>query len=133
MKHDSRADSTEAVDALMGELEHPQKSTIEALRAAILAADPSIREGVKWNSPSFRTGEYFATVHLRAKSGVGVILHFGAKAREVAARRETIADPSRLLTWLAKDRASVTFQDAGDLAAKKKALQAIVRQWIVHV
>lgn len=132
-KHDTPADTTKAVDELMKALEHPEKDAIEALRAIVLEVDPTIREGVKWNAPSFRTSEYFATTHLRTKRGIGVILHFGAKVREVAAGRESIADPEGLLTWLAKDRATVVFASAGDLATKQKALQAIVRQWIAHV
>jgi hypothetical protein len=132
-RHQTAADSTAAVDELMNGLVHPQKATIEALREVMLSTDPSMREGVKWNAPSFRTGEYFATVHLRAKAGVVVILHFGAKAREVAAGKATIADPDGLLTWLAKDRASVTFADGVDLARKRGAFAAILRQWIAHV
>ena len=101
---------TEAVDALMKSLRHPAASEIQALRATILQAHPSIREGVKWNAPSFRTGEYFATTNLRTKSGVGVVLHFGAKVRSVAASRESIKDPQKLLKWVAKDRATANLR-----------------------
>ncbi|MDH5829038.1 hypothetical protein QFW80_00675 [Luteimonas sp. M1R5S18] len=66
-RHATPADTRAAVDALMATLTHPHKASIEALRAAILAVDPSIAEGVKWNAPSFRTHEYFATFHLRAR------------------------------------------------------------------
>jgi hypothetical protein len=117
----------------MKRLRHPAQDQVQALREAILQANPSIREGVKWNSPSFRTHEYFATTHLRAKQGIGVILHFGAKVRKVAAGQESIKDPRKLLDWVAKDRATVSFVDVNDLAAKKKAFQAILRQWIAHV
>jgi len=131
--HNTPADTTEAVDALMKSLRHPAANSIQALRAAILQVHPSIREGVKWNAPSFRTGEYFATTNLRTKSGVGVVLHFGAKVRSVAASRDSIDDPRKLLKWVAKDRATINFTDVKDLAAKKKAFQAILRQWIAHV
>ena len=67
--HARATDTSTAVDALMRGLAHPHKPAIETLRRAILATDPSIAEGVKWNAPSFRTREYFATVHLRAKTG----------------------------------------------------------------
>jgi len=131
--HDTPADTTEAVDVLMKSLRHPAAREIQALRAVILQVHPSIREGVKWNAPSFRTGEYFATTNLRTKSGVGVVLHFGAKVRSVAASRESIKDPQKLLKWVAKDRATANFADVNDLATKKKAFQAILRQWITHV
>ena len=127
------ADTTEAVDALMKSLHHPAESEIQALRAMILKVHPSIREGVKWNAPSFRTTEYFATTNLRTKGGVGVILHFGAKVRKVGANRDSIKDPQKLLLWLAKDRATVNFADMSDLMSKQKAFQAVLRQWITHV
>ena len=132
-EHATAADTTRAVDDLMASLEHPAKAVIQSLRAVILGADPSVREGVKWNAPSFRTTEYFATMNLRAKQGVVVVLHFGAKVRDVGAGPATIEDPGGLLKWLAKDRATVTFEDASDLRSKKSSFQAVLRQWIEHV
>ncbi len=86
---------------------------------------------MKWNAPSFRTHEYFATTHLRAKEGIALILHFGAKVRDVT--KVPIADPQNLLKWLAKDRALAAFRDDKDLEARADALQAILRRWIVYV
>ena len=124
-------DTAEAVDALMATLKHPHKAAITELRKVIRGADPSIAEGVKWNAPSFRTGEYFATTHLRAKSGVALILHLGAKVR--AGAKPDIKDPKKLLAWLAKDRAMASFEDLDDLRAKAGALQSVIRQWIKYV
>ena len=126
-------DSTPAVDEFMAALEHPHKAQIAALRKSILGAHASIAEGVKWNSPSFRTADYFATVNLRAKRGVGVILHLGAKARALPAGGIRIDDPEGMLEWLAKDRAMVEFSDAADLRRRLPAFVAIVRQWIRFV
>jgi hypothetical protein len=61
----------------------------------------------------------------------GVVLRLGAKARNIAGM--PIEDPRGLLQWLAKDRAIVTFVDAGDVQARGPAFQSIVRQWINHV
>lgn len=133
MAHTTPADTTPAVDAFIARLEHPAKTLVVQLRAAVLAADPAIAEGVKWNAPSFRTGEYFATMNLRAKVGVALVLHFGAKVRSVAAGPESIDDAGRLLKWLAKDRALVEFANEADLQARQEALQAVLRQWIRHV
>ena len=66
------------MDAFLASLDHPFLREILALREIILGADPSIVEGIKWNAPSFRTSEYFATFHLRARDGVQLILHRGA-------------------------------------------------------
>ncbi len=133
MAHTTAADTTTAVESFITRLEHPAKALVVQLRAAVLAADPAIAEGVKWNAPSFRTGEYFATMNLRAKVGVALVLHFGAKVRSVAAGPDSIEDPARLLKWLAKDRALVEFGSEADLQAKQAALQAVLRQWICHV
>lgn len=129
-RHAGAADTSAAVDALMATLQHPHKSGIEALRKAILAADPAIAEGVKWNAPSFRTDTYFATVHLRAKQGIALILHLGAKARALPAGGLGIDDAEGRLQWLAKDRAMIVFTDAKTVREDTPALQAILRQWI---
>lgn len=126
-------DTTQAVDAFMATLEHPFKAEIEALRGLILSVDPAVAEGVKWNAPSFRTTQYFATVNLRAKGGVGLVLHLGAKVRETAQTGIDVPDPSGLLTWLAKDRATVVFKDAADVVARGPALVALLRLWIRYV
>jgi hypothetical protein len=81
-RHISAADTTEAVETFLNSIVHPMKTEILLIRAAILDADPSIKEGVKWNAPSFRTHEYFATMNLREKQGVGIILHLKAKVRD---------------------------------------------------
>jgi hypothetical protein len=66
------ASAPENVETFLASLDHPFKQEILALRQIFLGADPSIAEGIKWNAPSFRTSEYFATFHLRAKDGVQV-------------------------------------------------------------
>jgi hypothetical protein len=81
------ASAPESVDAFLASLEHPRKQEILALRQIILGADPGIAEGIKWNAPSFLTSEYFATMHLRAKDGVQVIMHLvAARARGTEGR-----------------------------------------------
>lgn len=121
------------VETYLASLDHPAKDAILALREVVLAADPSIAEGIKWNTLSFRTAEYFATLHLRAKTGFGLVMHFGAKKRDISTTGVAIDDPDSLLQWLAKDRAMVTFRDADDVAARATAFAAILRQWITHV
>jgi hypothetical protein len=129
--HATTADTTKAVDAFMSTLDHVFKKEIQAIRSAILSVDAKIAEGVKWNAPSFRTTDYFATTNLREKNGVGIILHLGAKVRKTAA--VTIDDPSELLKWLAKDRAMIVFKDLQEFSANKAAFKSIIRSWIDHV
>ena len=128
--HKAKADTSQAVDVLLDSLDHPATGEIQLLRQLICEVSPSIQEGVKWNAPSFRVTEYFATINLREKQGVGIVLHFGAKVREVAAGPASIDDPGKLLTWLAKDRATVRFSGLDDIVARKQAFRAVLRQWI---
>jgi Domain of unknown function (DU1801) len=124
---------TQAVDEFMAQLVHPCKSEIESIRKLILGVDNSILEGIKWNSPSFRTTEYFATTNLRIKAGVGIILHLGAKVRELPLGGVSIDDPHKLLKWLAKDRASIEFTGMNDVLERCDAFQSVLRQWIAYV
>jgi hypothetical protein len=124
-------DTSAAVDAYMARLEHPHKAAIAAVREVMRGADPSIGEGVKWNVPSFRTHEYFATMHLRARVGIGLILHLGARVRNDASVR--IEDPEGLLVWLAADRAVAHFADVDDVHSRQAALEGVIRQWIPFV
>lgn len=128
-----RASAPESVESFLATLDHPAKQEIFALRKILLAADPAITEGIKWNAPSFRTTEDFATMNLRVKVGVGVILHFGAKKNAISTTGVAIPDPESLLEWLAKDRALVTFRDLKDVEAKRPAFVEIIREWIKHV
>jgi hypothetical protein len=124
-----KAKPVDEVDDLLDGLEHPRRQEIDAIRKAIGSADKSISEGVKWNAPSFRTTEWFATVNLRSKDELQVVLHLGAKVR-AGQKQPVIADPNGLLKWLANDRAMATVSDT---PADRKTLAAIVRQWIKFV
>ncbi|WP_309573489.1 DUF1801 domain-containing protein [Deinococcus sp.] len=56
-----------AVSAFVAALEHPHRGQVERWRALILAADPAIREKVKWNAPSYRLADHFATFPAAAR------------------------------------------------------------------
>lgn len=123
----------ETVDAFLSALDPPARREIESIRRIILAAAPGIEEGIKWNAPSFRFGEYFATVNRRGEQGVRVIFHLGAKVKDNSTAGLRIDDPRGLLRWLSKERAIATFGDAKDIAAKRGALESIVRAWIEYL
>lgn len=121
-----------AVEAFLARLKHPLKAEIATVRALILAADPGISEDIKWNSASFRTTEFFATVHLCSTEVVQLVFHLGAKVRKDSPEVK-IADPAGLARWLAKDRCLVTLGSGKELAANSKPFQAFVREWIRYV
>ena len=119
-----------AVDEFIRNVDHPRKAELELLRRLILGASPVIREGIKWNSPSFRTTDWFATINLAGKADLRLILHTGAKVKASATDGVPVADPTGLLKWLAKDRALVTLGDRKDIESKRKALVAVLREWV---
>ncbi|WP_307531992.1 DUF1801 domain-containing protein [Streptomyces umbrinus] len=107
-----------------------QKETIEYLRAAVLGSDPGITENVKWKAPSFlRGGEDRVTFQLRAKKGVQLIFHRGAKVKDDRADFR-FSDESGLLGWISSDRATVIFQDLDDVKANEEAFVTLVRSWV---
>lgn len=112
----------------MSALDHPQKAELAALRALILSIDPTIAEGIKWNAPSFRTTDWFATFDLRGKDGIRLILHFGARVKDLG--DIAIADPAGLLKWLGKDRAMLSLTDLATITRQSGAIAALLRQWI---
>lgn len=129
----ARSTPPASVEELLAALDHPQKPAILAVRTLVLGAAPGITEHVKWNAPSFRTTEDFATFHLRAKSGVQLVMHLGARPRPDSAVRSALVDPENRLTWKGPDRALLTWPDLAAVRAQADTLQAIVRQWITFV
>lgn len=120
---------TPEIDAFIQAQNHPLQAEIELVRSIILAADPDITEHVKWNAPSFcYHGEDRVTFNLRAKQGVQLVFHRGAKVK--ASQGFEFKDPAGLLEWVAKDRALANFKDAKDVKSKKKALTEVVERWV---
>jgi hypothetical protein len=129
LQRHSEHDDPEAVNAYLKLLEHPLKPVLEEIRRTILAADPRITEGIKWNSSSFYCYGWFAAINIRAKSGVQVVLHHGAKIRDDSTLSLTIDDSSQLLTWPSKDRAIVTFVSTENFQNDRAAFKNIIKQW----
>ena len=119
-----------AVTALLDQHAHPLRAEIDALRTIVLAADASIEEGVKWNTASFKTSEWFATLNgpKQTKEAM-VVLHAGAKAKGTVLQ-DRVADPTGMVRWLGKDRGLVVFANLADITARKAALQKLLRAWI---
>ena len=122
-----------AVTTLLNGLDHPLKSELETVRGLILGASPQITEAVKWNAPSYRTTDFFATVNLRSKKGVELVFHTGAKVKKNGAADLQIPDPTNLVKWLAKDRCLVTLGAGKELRARKAAFVSLVQEWIRHL
>ena len=123
--------SKPSVDQLLADLDHPLRTDIDELRRVVLSALDEVREEVKWNSPSFCTGEHFATMRLNGKVPLQLILHLGAK--KAVLPPGAVEDSGGLLQWLGPDRACIDFTAPGDVGKHAEALRAILRQWVQYV
>ena len=122
-------DDSAAVDAIIEKLEPAATTIVEALRTLILKASPHIKEGVKWNSPSFCWNGWFATVNARMKSGVTLVLHHDSSPRPDSDVRTAVADLDEILKWHSADRASISFESIESFNDQETSVKGIVEQW----
>jgi hypothetical protein len=114
----------------MKALKHPLASLAEALREAILAADPNIGEEIKWNAPAFfYTGamEPFPPKEFRRHL---VVFNFYRKdcIRLVFWHGDRANDTSGLLTGNYPDgRRLAMFFNLEELASQKKILRMALK------
>jgi len=128
----SKSPARESADvvALLSELEHPRKAGIEMLRKWILALDKRITEEVKWNAPSFKVVDHFATFRLHPPKNIQLILHTGAKTN---AKAFAVDDPVGLIKWPATDRAVLTLASEAELQKHKDAVLRVLGQWVAQL
>jgi hypothetical protein len=118
-----------AVSAWLASLAADQRAAVDALRAAVAAADPNLVESIKWNAPSFALdGDDRATLNLGPKGSLRLVLHRGARATAPAGFG--VADPAGLAKWPTPDRGIVAFRDHADVEAKAAAVTDLVRRWL---
>ncbi|MBE2252932.1 MAG: DUF1801 domain-containing protein [Myxococcus sp.] len=120
------------VDAFLEVLEHPLRDDVVRVRALLLSAMPGISEAIKWNAPSFRTEEFFATFHLRSTEDVQLVFHTGAKKKATKAKVVLSPKADALVKWLDSDRALVTLSPSR-LASQKIAFSTLVREWVTQM
>lgn len=130
----SRPTSPESADVskLLAGLQHPHKAAVEELRRWILALNDKVAEEVKWNAPSFKLDDHFATFRLHPPRNIQLILHTGAKATSNA-KTFAVDDPAGLLKWPATDRAVLTLASASELQKHKDDVLRILRQWVAQL
>lgn len=121
-----------AVNQKLAEIGHPMSEVVQELRELILAVDPAIEEGIKWNSLSFRTTEWFATLNQRALDRVEFVFHLGAKVKG-AEIRAVIPDIPGCVEWKSGDRCLVTFRTPLEARAKRAEFQRFIKEWINHL
>ncbi|MFD1396999.1 DUF1801 domain-containing protein [Kroppenstedtia eburnea] len=115
----------------MNNLEHPLKKEIEEVRKIILSADPRLTEHIKWNAPSFCfENEDRVTFNLHGRGYFRLVFHCGAKVKDNSGNGPLFTHTTKLLDWVADDRAIIKFTDMNDVIAKKEKLTEVITKWI---
>lgn len=120
-----------AVDDFLEKLKHPHKDGIEELRRMILGLNKKITEEIKWNAPSFKLEDHFATFKVHPPRSIQLVLHTGAKVKDNKAF--TIDDPDGLLKWPAKDRCLLTLESGAALKFQRASVRRILKQWVAQL
>jgi hypothetical protein len=118
----SPVDDAAIVDAYMHDVDHPFKAEMQAIRQIILGASPKISERIKWNAPSFYYKRDLGAFNPRATDYAHLILLF--------LDGQSIDEAGGLLEGKHKDRREAKFRSLEDVAAKKPALERLVRRWV---
>lgn len=105
---------------------------LELLRAEILCTDPRISEGIKWNSLSFRTTEWFATWNWRAKDRIELVFHLGAKPKPGSDLPRQLGNTS-LVDWKSVDRGLISFSSVDEFKGKQAEFRSVVTAWVQHI
>jgi hypothetical protein len=117
------------IDTFIKQLDHPHKAAINRLRAAIKRLDSRIVEEIKWNAPSFKIEDHFATFKLYPPKNIQIVLHTGAKPK-TPLRAFALDDPHKLLKWPAIDRCVLTLQSSEQAEQLEEIVTKMVKQWI---
>ena len=108
------------VDAWFDRYDNPQRDLVMAVRDAILDADDRVTEVVKWQAPTFVYKGNIASFYPKTRTHASLMFHRGAALPDRDGLLEGEGDVSRVARFL----------DADDLAAKRDALQRLIREWI---
>lgn len=121
--------SNDTVTRWLASCRHALRVELDTLRELVVAAEPRLVEGIKWNAPSYAfDGDDRLTFNLSAKDRVRLIFHCGVKKR--ATKGRVPVDDRGLLEWAADDRGIATFRSAAEVAAAKQSLPQLVRDWL---
>lgn len=110
---------TQEVDDWFDAYDLPQKALMQAVRAAMLAADPRLGETIKWKTPTFTCKGNLASFNPRSKKHVSLLVHNGAR----------IPGDFPSLEGAGEEARTMKFVDAADLEAKRAELQRLVVAW----
>jgi hypothetical protein len=115
----NKPSKSEIVDENLGQLDHPFKKEIQAVRDIIKGVDKEIEEEWKWNAPSFSyKGTYLVTLNLWEKQRIHLVFH----------NSEIVNIKSALLEGDYPTRRMAYFADMNDIEAKRIELERVIKE-----
>ncbi|MEZ5308047.1 MAG: DUF1801 domain-containing protein [Pyrinomonadaceae bacterium] len=120
------------IEEFMDRLEHPFKQEINQLRSLIKGLNSTIREEIKWNAPSFKLDDHFATFKLHPPKNIQIVLHRGAKPKPLE-QAITLEDPNGILKWPAPDRCLITLRTHEEAAQLQDTVVELIESWISQI
>jgi hypothetical protein len=133
---DTKPSNPSTVDSYMWSLKHPLSDLAEKLRQAIVAADPTIGEEIKWNAPAFFYTGPMKPFDAKEYRRHLVVFNFFRKdcIRLVFWRGDRAGDKSGLLEGdYADGRRLAHFSSLKELASRKTALTRALKSQLKHV
>ena len=119
----------QTVEAFLAGLDAETAILVNELRRIVSGSHAELAERIKWNAPSFAVaGDDRITLGIDRKGGVRLVLHRGAKAKDMAGFQ--FDDTHGLATWPAPDRGVIHFKTASALEENRGALTDLCRRWI---
>ncbi len=120
------------VQEFLDDLDADKRAQIEALRRVIMAAEPRLKEHIKWNAPSYiLDDEDRITFNIMNKQGVvKLILHMGATRKEDKKATPVMQDANGIIEWSSNIRGMITFADSSEVESKLPAVKQIITQWL---
>jgi len=110
------------VEAWLDHYDNPMKDVVLRMRDIVLDADPRLDECIKWQAPTFTYKGNIASFYPKTRTHASLMFHRGA----------ALPDPDGLLEGEGEVSRIARFLDADDLAAKRDALQELIRAWIAQ-
>jgi len=107
------------VDRWFEQKAHPLEAVMQAVRTAILEADPRIGETIKWQSPTFVYRGNLASIDPHARRHVTLLFHRGA---EIPGDHPALEGGGAVARYM-------RFEDLAAVERTRSALVAVVKAW----
>lgn len=121
-----------SIESFRAGLDADTRAMVDRLRGIVATACPQLTERLKWNAPSFALGDDDRlTLGIERKGGVRLVLHRGAKPKNLAGFR--FDDVDGLAKWPSPDRGVIVWQSLAAIDEAEHALARLCRRWLEAV